>query len=131
LGISSHTALVALNDILPSKNAVRVMFSTQDPATGYLQYSGPPINAKGSDTYICWSLIGTHNVWLYTGDLNFVKAVWTNFTRAVAFLESQVDEIGLMDVPLSFSNDWGRVGGQGHNSAANVLLYRVNPRLAF
>lgn len=125
MGISSHTELVALNDILPSKNALLVMFSTQDPATGSLQYSGPPINAKGSDTYITWSLIGTHNVWLYTGDIDFVHTVWANYTRALAFLEGQVDETGLMNVPQAFSNDWGRDGGQGHNIAANVLLYRV------
>lgn len=102
------------------------MFSTQDPVTGALQYSGPPINAQGSDAYIAWSLIGTYNVFLYTGDLGFVKSVWTNFTRALAFLEGQVDETGLMDVPIAFSNDWGRDGGQGHNSAANILLYRVS-----
>ncbi|KAF5355117.1 hypothetical protein D9756_005314 [Leucocoprinus leucothites] len=124
MGISSHTELVALNDILPSKNSLLVMFSTQDPATGALQYSGPPINARGSDTYISWSLIGAHNVWLYTGDLGFIRTVWTNYTKALAFLEGQVDETGLMNVPQSFSNDWGRDGGQGHNSAANVLLYR-------
>ncbi|KAF9444839.1 glycoside hydrolase family 78 protein [Macrolepiota fuliginosa MF-IS2] len=125
MGISSHTELVALNDILPSKNSLLVMFSTQDPVTGSLQYSGPPINAKGSDTYIAWSLVGTHNVWLYTGDIDFVRTVWVNYTRAIAFLESQVDETGLMNVPQEFSNDWGRDGGQGHNSAANVLLYRA------
>ena len=126
MGISSHTELVALNDILSSKNALLVMFSTQGPATGALQYSGPPINAKGSDTYISWSLIGAHNVWLYTGDLEFVRTVWTNYTKALAFLEVQVDETGLMNVPESFSNDWGRDGGQGYNIAANVLLYRVS-----
>jgi hypothetical protein len=125
MGISSHTELVALNDMLPSKNALLVMFSTQDPVTGSLQYSGPPINAIGSDTYISWSLIGTHNVWLYTGDINFVRTVWANYTKALAFLEGQVDETGLMNVPQAFSNDWGRDGGQGHNIAANVLLYRV------
>ncbi|EKM79027.1 hypothetical protein AGABI1DRAFT_40786 [Agaricus bisporus var. burnettii JB137-S8] len=124
MGISSHTELVALNDMLPSKNALLVMFATQDPATGSLQYSGPPINAKGSDTYIAWSLIGTHNVWLYTGDIEFVHDVWSNYTKALAFLESQVDETGLMNVPQEFSQDWGRDGGQGRNIAANVLLYR-------
>ncbi|EKM80757.1 hypothetical protein AGABI1DRAFT_90662 [Agaricus bisporus var. burnettii JB137-S8] len=124
MGISSLTEFVALNDILPSINGFRVMFSTQDPATGSLQYSGPPINAKGSDTYIAWSLIGTYNVWLYSGDIDFVHDIWSNYTRALAFLESQVDETGLMNVPQAFSNDWGREGGQGHNIAANVLLYR-------
>ncbi|KAG6839251.1 hypothetical protein C0991_004391 [Blastosporella zonata] len=125
MGISSHTEFTALNDLLPSKNALLVMFSTQDPVTGSLQYSGPPINAKGSDTYIGWSLIGTHNFYLYTGDLDFVRLVWGNYTKALAFLQSQVDSTGLMDVPLSFSNDWGRENGQGHNSAANAIFYRA------
>ncbi|KAG6897894.1 hypothetical protein C0992_009378 [Termitomyces sp. T32_za158] len=89
MGISSHTELVALNDLLPTRNSLAVMFSTQDPNTGSLQYSGPPINAKGSDTYIGWSLIGTHNYYLYTGDLDFARLVWGNYTKALAFLEGQ------------------------------------------
>ncbi|KAJ7457382.1 glycoside hydrolase family 78 protein [Mycena latifolia] len=124
-GISTHTELVSLNDLLPTKNSLTVMFSTQDPATGALQYSGPPINAHGSDTYIAWSLIGTHNYFLYTGDLAFVRTVWANYTKALNFLESQVDETGLADVPVAFQNDWGRDGGAGHNSAFNALLFRT------
>ncbi|KAJ6510829.1 glycoside hydrolase family 78 protein [Mycena sanguinolenta] len=124
-GISTHTELVSLNDLLPTKNSLTVMFTTQNPVTGALQYSGPPINAMGSDTYIAWSLIGTHNYFLYTGDLAFVESVWANYTKALNFLESQVDETGLADVPVAFQNDWGRDGGAGHNSAFNALLYRT------
>ncbi|KAJ3775643.1 glycoside hydrolase family 78 protein [Lentinula raphanica] len=125
MGISTHTELVSTFDLQSSKNSLLVMYSTQDPNTGALQYSGPPINAVGSDTYICWSLIGTHSVYLYTGDLDFVKQVWGNYTYALAFLQSQVDDTGLMNVPNSFANDWGRVDGQGHNVAANALLYET------
>ncbi|KAF5389069.1 hypothetical protein D9757_004994 [Collybiopsis confluens] len=125
MGISTHTELVSTFDLETSKNSLLVMFSTQDPATGALQYSGPPINAVGSDTYICWSLIGTHTVYLYTGDLDFVRTVWANYTFALEFLQSQVDETGLMNVPVAFSNDWGREGGQGHNVATNALLYET------
>ncbi|KAF7293845.1 hypothetical protein HMN09_01180400 [Mycena chlorophos] len=124
-GISSFTEFIALNDSLPTKNSLTVMFTTQDPATGALQYSGPPINAVGSDTYIAWSLIGTHNYYLYTGDLEFVASIWDNYTYALSFLQSQVDSTGLANVPLSFANDWGRDGGSGHNSAFNALLYRT------
>ncbi|KAF9019279.1 glycoside hydrolase family 78 protein [Hymenopellis radicata] len=124
MGISSHTELVSTNDLISSKNSLLVMFSTQDPATGALAYSGPPINAHGSDTYISWSLIGAHDYYLYTGDLEFIQNVWENYTFALSFLQSQVDSTGLMNVPQSFSNDWGRDGGAGHNSAANALLYR-------
>ncbi|KAJ6530328.1 glycoside hydrolase family 78 protein [Mycena capillaripes] len=124
-GISTHTELVALNDLLPTKNSLTVMYTTQDPVTGALAYSGPPINAHGSDTYIAWSLIGTHNYYLYTGDLAFIRSVWANYTKALSFLESQVDETGLADVPISMQNDWGRDGGAGHNSVFNALLYRT------
>ncbi|KAK0226112.1 glycoside hydrolase family 78 protein [Armillaria fumosa] len=136
MGISTHTQLVSTNDLLATKSSLTVMFSTQDPSTGSLQYSGPPINAQGSDTYISWSLIGAHNYFLlqygvvsqhflYTGDLDFIRTIWTNYTYALDFLQSQVDATGLMNVPAAFSNDWGRDGGQGHNSAANALLYRT------
>ncbi|KDQ25617.1 glycoside hydrolase family 78 protein [Pleurotus ostreatus PC15] len=125
MGISTHTEFVSTNDMLPTKNSLLVMFSTQDPATGALQYSGPPINAHGSATYIAWSLIGTHSYFLYTGDLDLVKTVWANYTKALDFLQSHVDELGLMNVPVEFQNDWGRDGGAGHNSAMNALLYQT------
>lgn len=125
MGISANTHLLWSTDLLPIKNSLLVMFSTSDPVTGALNYSGPPINAQGSDTYISWTLIGTHTYWLYSNDTEFVQRVWTNYTKAVAFLENQVDSTGLMDVPIAFMNDWGRDGGSGHNSAANALLYQT------
>ncbi|KAK0212653.1 glycoside hydrolase family 78 protein [Desarmillaria ectypa] len=124
MGISTHTQLVSTNDLQATRNSLIVMFSTQDPSTGSLQYSGPPINARGSDTYISWSLIGAHSYFLYTGDLDFIRTLWTNYTYALDFLQSQVDATGLMNVPAAFANDWGRDGGKGHNSAANALFYR-------
>ncbi|PBK74344.1 glycoside hydrolase family 78 protein [Armillaria solidipes] len=124
MGISTHTQLVSTNDLLATKNSLIVMFSTQDPSTGSLQYSGPPINAQGSDTYISWSLIGAHNYFLYTGDLEFIRTIWTNYTYALDFLQSQVDATGLMNVPAAFAKDWGKDGEEGHNSAVNALLYR-------
>ncbi|KAJ7754088.1 glycoside hydrolase family 78 protein [Mycena metata] len=123
-GISTHTAFASLNDLLPTKNGLTVMYTTQD-STGALAYSGPPINARGSDTYIAWILITTYEYYLYTGDLTFVELVWAKYTKALSFLESQVDETGLADVPAAFSSDWARSGGAGHNSAFNALLYRT------
>ncbi|EGO04202.1 glycoside hydrolase family 78 protein [Serpula lacrymans var. lacrymans S7.3] len=125
MGISSHTRQVSVNDLLPVQNSVRVMFSTQNVTTGAFNYSGPPINGQGSDTYISWSLIGLYNYYLYSGDLSTVQDLWANYTKAVAFLEAQVDDTGLMNVTAAWSNDWGRVGGTGHNSAANALLYQT------
>lgn len=124
MGISSNNLLVSTNDLLPLKNSLLTMFSTQ-ATDGSLGYSGPPISATGSDTYICWTLIGTHNYYMFSGDLDFIQTVWANYTLALAFLEGQVDSTGLVDVNPDFSNDWGRAYGGGHNSAANALVYKV------
>ena len=126
MGISSNTQFVSTYDVLPLKNSLLTMFSTQSPNDGSLGYSGPPISATGSDTYICWTLIGAHNYYMFTGDLDFVQTVWANYTKAVAFLEGQVDGTGLLEVNPNFANDWGRDNAGGHNSVANALLYKVN-----
>ncbi|KAJ3575084.1 hypothetical protein NP233_g1337 [Leucocoprinus birnbaumii] len=73
MGISSHTELVALNDILPSKNALIVMFSTQDPTTGALQYSDSLVGAivrKLSFIRIYANITYVHFL------LNFGVAIW-------------------------------------------------------
>lgn len=125
MGISSNSLLVSTNDLLPLKNSLLVMFTTQNATDGSLKASGPPINSHGSDTYICWTLIGLHNYYMYSGDLDLVQTVWTNYTRAVAFLESQADSTGMLNV-TTYTKDWGRVGGGGHNSATNALAYKVS-----
>ncbi|TFK45478.1 glycoside hydrolase family 78 protein [Heliocybe sulcata] len=127
MGISTHTQLVSTYDLVSTKNSLIVMFSTQNATTGALNYSGPGINAQGSDTYISWTLIGAHNYFLYTGDLDLIQTVWTNYTKAVAFLSSHIDDTGLLNVTEEYSNDWARVGGTGHNSAANALMYQALP----
>ena len=85
---------------------------------------GPPINAGFSDSYHCHTLIGVHTYWLYSGDLDWVKTIWTNYTRAVDYLAGRVDATGLLEV-LGANDDWGRVGGTGHNAPANALYNRV------
>jgi len=100
------------------------MFSGINPVTGALPESGPPLSQLGSDTYHCWTLIGTHNYYLYSGDLAWVENLWSNYTKAVAFLEAKVNKTnGLMDV--TGLRDWARQGGGGFNAEGNAILYRV------
>jgi hypothetical protein len=49
--------------------------------------------------------------------------MWHNYTFAVSYLESKVDDSGLMNV--TGLRDWARLGGGGHNSEGNALLYKV------
>ncbi|KAL0952961.1 hypothetical protein HGRIS_007172 [Hohenbuehelia grisea] len=124
MGIAVPSQFVSTNDLIPTRNALSTMFAAINPTTGALPESGPPLSQQGSDTYHAWTLIGTYNYFLYTGDLVWVQSIWANYTKAVAFLEGKVDKkIGLMNV--TGLRDWARLGGGGINSAGNALLYRV------
>ncbi|KAF9450982.1 glycoside hydrolase family 78 protein [Macrolepiota fuliginosa MF-IS2] len=123
MGIAVPTQFVSTNDLIPTRNALATMFAAINLKTGALPESGPPLNQQGSDTYHAWTLIGTHNYHLFSGDTEWVREIWSNFTKAVAFLEGKVDSTGLINI--TGLRDWARLGGGGHNSEGNALLYQV------
>ncbi|KAF9490904.1 Six-hairpin glycosidase [Pleurotus eryngii] len=124
MGVAVPSQFVSTNDLIPTRNALSTMFAAINPTTGALPESGPPLSQQGSDTYHAWTLIGTHNYFLYSGDVEWLRTIWSNYTKAVAFLEGKVDgQIGLMNV--TGLRDWARLGGGGINAAGNALLYRV------
>lgn len=126
------------------------MFAAMNPETGALPQAGPPLTLyrPDSDTYQAWNLIGTRqscsvkpglifeaddtcadNYYIYSGDHDWLSTVWTNYTRAVAFLEGKVDSTGLMNVTAL--SDWARQGGGGYNAEGNAILYKVGFRVSF
>ncbi|KAJ7743495.1 Six-hairpin glycosidase [Mycena maculata] len=124
MGIAVPTQFVSTNDLIPTRNALGTMFSNINPVTGALPESGPPLSQLGSDTYHCWTLIGTHNYYLYSGDIEWLQTIWANYTKAVAFLENKVDPaVGLMNI--TGLRDWARQGGGGFNAEGNAIFYRV------
>ncbi|TBU38763.1 Six-hairpin glycosidase [Dichomitus squalens] len=127
MGIAVPTQFVSTNDLLPTRNALSTMFAAINPLTGALPESGPPLSQLGSDTYHAWTLIGTHNYYLYSGDDAWLQTVWANYTKAVGFLEGKVGPEGLMNV--TGLRDWARLGGGGINAEGNALLYRARAPL--
>ncbi|KAF5378587.1 hypothetical protein D9615_007106 [Tricholomella constricta] len=123
MGIAVPAQFVSTNDLVPTRNALSTMFAAINPKTGALPESGPPLSQLGSDTYHAWTLIGTHNYYLFSGDTAWLQQVWTNYTRAVAFLEGKVDGTGLINI--TGLRDWARLGGGGYNAEGNALLYKV------
>lgn len=83
MGIAVPTAFVSTNDLIPTRNSLSTLFAAMDPITGALQYSGPPLNLLGSDTYHAWTIIGVYNYFLYSGDIDLLETVWTNYVRNV------------------------------------------------
>ena len=63
------------------------------------------------------------NYHLFSGNTEWVRELWSNYTKAVGFLEGKVDETGLIDI--TGLRDWARQGGGGHNAEGNALLYQV------
>ena len=123
MDIAVPTQFVSTYDLLPAKNSIATIFSLMT-AAGELAYSGPPLSEQGSDTYSAWTLIGTYNYYLYSGDLQFVEGLWSNYTRAMAYLAAKVDESGLLYV--TGTGDWGRLWMGGYNSEANAIYYQVS-----
>ena len=125
MDIAVPTQFVSTYDLLPAKNSIATIFSLMT-AAGELAYSGPPLSEQGSDTYAAWTLIGTYNYYVYSGDLQFVEGLWSNYTRAMAYLAAKVDESGLLYV--TGTGDWGRLWMGGYNSEANAIYYQVSCR---
>ena len=90
MGIAVPTQFVSTNDLLPTKNALNTMFAAQNPTTGALPESGPPLSQLGSDTYHMWSMIGVYNAFLYDGDVDFLENLWANYTFAMAYMQVRV-----------------------------------------
>ena len=69
------------------------------------------------------TLIGTYYYYLYTGDESFLSGIWTKYLTAMLFITSKIDSTGLLDV--TGTNDWGRISQGGHNTEANMLMYKA------
>jgi alpha-L-rhamnosidase-like protein len=127
LGIAFPTAYVSTDDLVTMKNSIDTLFAGQDPSTGELPRSGPPLNPQNShttsDTYHLWTLIGASNYYLFSGDKAWLDTNWAAFKKAVAFSTAKIGSNGLFQVTLV--KDWGRLGQTGANIAANAILYRV------
>ena len=84
MGIAVPTQFVSTNDLIPTRNALSTMFAAINPRTGALPESGPPLSQLDSDTYHAWTLIGTYNYYLYSGDEEWLRTVWANYVSGQA-----------------------------------------------
>jgi uncharacterized protein (DUF608 family) len=69
------------------------------------------------------TLLGTYYYYLYTGDQTFLSGIWSKHLLAMTFITSKIDNTGLLDV--TGMQDWGRLNQGGHNTEANMLLYKT------
>ncbi|KAJ5996714.1 hypothetical protein N7522_008374 [Penicillium canescens] len=124
MGIAVPSAFVSLGDLDSVKNALQIMYNTQDKTTGAFDESGPPLSQKNSDTYHMWSMIGTYNYVLYTNDTDFLLQNWESYQHAMNFIYGKVSyPSGLLNV--TGTRDWARWQQGYNNSEAQMILYHT------
>ncbi|KAB8078539.1 Six-hairpin glycosidase-like protein [Aspergillus leporis] len=120
MGIAVPSAFVSTGDLESVKNALQVMYDTQDASTGAFDESGPPLSQKNSDTYHMWSMIGTYNYLLYTNDTAFLSKNWNKYQKAMEYIYKKVDNsTGLLNV--TGTRDWAR-WQQGYNNTQAQIM---------
>ncbi|GAQ44395.1 hypothetical protein AtubIFM55763_011374 [Aspergillus tubingensis] len=124
MGIAVPSAFVSLGDLDSVKNALQVMYDTQDNSTGAFDESGPPLSQKDSDTYHMWTMVGTYNYMLYTNDSDFLEQNWEGYQKAMDYIYGKVTyPSGLLNV--TGTRDWARWQQGYNNSEAQMILYHT------
>lgn len=108
------------------RNALTSLFLLQKPdgALPYAGYAGVQgFGMPFSFTYHLYTLIGLYNVYLFSGDADYLSSHWDQFKLALNYSLSMVDSSGLANV--TSSNDWLRYAMGAHNIEANAILYHT------
>ncbi|KAM0136265.1 hypothetical protein ACHAO1_004742 [Botrytis cinerea] len=124
IAISGPSVFVSTNDMPTIKNSLDSLLVLQN-SSGALPYAGIPFNEvipTWSFTYHLHSLIDIHDYYLFTGDEEYLKERWGQFTLGMNFSLSLIDETKMANLPAN-NPDWLRVGMGGHNIEANSILY--------
>lgn len=66
-----------------------------------------------------WTMIGTYNYVLYSGDLDFLALVWERYLKAMDYVYAKVDDSGLLNV--TGTRDWARWQQGWNNTEANMM----------
>lgn len=122
MGVSTATAFATTGDTYSSQMSLETLYVHQT-SSGMLPYAGPPVSFYGnSDTYHLWSLIGTVNFVVATGNSSWLQRYWHQYQLGVEASYRKLHD-GLMVVDKAA--DWARCCQGGKNIAANALLYKV------
>ncbi|KAI0907733.1 glycoside hydrolase family 78 protein [Ustulina deusta] len=122
MGVAGPASFYSTGDLESLKNSLQTLYDNQ-AESGLLPFSGPPLNASGSDTYHMWTMIGLYNYVLYSGDVEFLNIYWERYILAMNLVLIQIDPtVGLLDITL-YPDDWGRFNSNGYLASAQMLAY--------
>lgn len=67
-------------------------------------------------------MIALVDYFMYSNDLKFIKSKWPQYKNAMAFLQSKIDDNGLLNV--TGVSGWGRSApAGGYSTIGNMLMY--------
>lgn len=72
-----------------------------------------------STAYHLWTLIGTYNYLLYSGDGDFVREIWAKYTAAMEYSLATIASSGIVNV--TGQADWGRWTYSRQRASASML----------
>ena len=123
MGIAVPSTFVSTGGLDSVMNALQTMYDHQN-SDGSFPEAGPPLLQQGSDTYHCWTMIGTYNYLLFTNDTSFLDRNWERYQHAMEYIYGKVlQPLGLLNV--TGTRDWAREGQGGNNTEANMILYKT------
>ncbi|KAI1074195.1 glycoside hydrolase family 78 protein [Whalleya microplaca] len=124
MGVAIPSSFYSTGDIESAKNSLQILYNYQSP-NGLLPFSGPALLAKNSDTYHMWTMIGTYNYVLFSGDIDFIETNWDKYRLAMDFLDGQLDpSLNLLNIS-GYTDDWGRLYVDNISTSAQMLYYRT------
>lgn len=68
-------------------------------------------------------MIGTYDYFLFTNDIGWLGSIYSKYLSSMSYITAKIDTTGLLNV--TGTEDWGRINQGGHNTEANMMLYRV------
>ncbi|RYP71889.1 hypothetical protein DL770_008044 [Monosporascus sp. CRB-9-2] len=94
--------------------------------SGSFPYCGPPISAHGSVTYHMWTMIGSYQYVLYSGDVTFYPQNWASYLEGMKYFPKLVDPAtDLIYVPRDVANDWGQSAVNEFQASAQTLFFHT------
>lgn len=107
-----------------AKNGLKTLVALQNSTTNLFPYFGPPLANPStvppeSDTYHLWTLVSLYDYWKLSGDSTYLKDFWPAWKKGIQASIAKIDD-GLFNV--TGTSDWGRIGTNGHNTQANMIL---------
>ena len=123
MGIAVPSTFVSTGGLESVLNALQAMYDHQNH-DGSFPEAGPPLLQQGSDTYHCWTMIGTYNYVLFTNNTEFLAKNFVAYQHAMEYIYAKVlPPLGLLNV--TGTRDWARLTQGGNITEASVILYKT------